>query len=82
MAGYHLKDIKKGVLGELSKMREELEELEDAAEQGIRVMELCELADLYGAMEEYLLAKHPGYSMEDLKRMAHVTRRAFANGRR
>ena len=36
--GYHLRAIRKGKLGEVSKIREELEELEDATEQGVRIM--------------------------------------------
>jgi hypothetical protein len=82
MTGYHIRNIDKGVLGEISKIREELDELEDAHEQGIRIMELNELADMFGAMEDFLLKYHPGTSMDDLRKMAHVTRRAFANGRR
>jgi len=80
--GYHIAPIPRGVLGELSKIGEEFSELFDAANQGVRVMELVELADLYGAIESYLLNKHPGTTMEDLAAMSAVTKRAFQNGHR
>lgn len=80
--GYHLKKIKKGTLGEISKIREEIEELEDATAQGVKIMALVELADLYGSIELYLKKHHPSISMEDLKKMSEVTQRAFKNGKR
>lgn len=78
--GYHLRPIAKGVLGELSKIREELEEAEDAAAQGVVLMELVELADLYGALKARV--EKLGHSMGDLEQMSAVTERAFASGRR
>lgn len=80
--GYHTRDIAPGVVGELSKIREELDELADAAQQGSKIMELVELADLYGAVELYLEKHHPGVAMEDLKTFSGITRRAFENGHR
>jgi hypothetical protein len=79
--GYHLRSIKKGTLGELSKLVEELEELRDASEQGCKIMELVELADLYGAMALYVERKF-GMTMADLATMSAITRRAFENGHR
>ncbi len=35
--GYHKKEIKKGVLGEYSKIKEEFKELTDAVDQGDKV---------------------------------------------
>jgi NTP pyrophosphatase (non-canonical NTP hydrolase) len=78
--GYHLDKIPKGVLGEVSKIQEEVAELADAHKQGIKLMAMVELADLYGAMEAY--AQNLGITMEDVKAMAEVTKRAFENGRR
>ncbi len=78
MAGYHVRKIKKGVLGEISKVREELEEYEDAIEQGIHIMADCELADLYGALEA--VADCRGYTMDDLAAMSDATKRAFKDG--
>ncbi len=78
--GYHLRPITKGVLGENSKIREELEEAEDAAAQGVVIMELVELADIYGALR--LRIRKFGLKMSDLEKMADVTERAFLNGRR
>ena len=80
--GYHLRDIKKGILGDTSKIREELEELEDAMDQKCKVMALCEISDLYGAIEAFLLKHFPDINMQDLEKMAQITRRAFASGRR
>lgn len=80
--GYHLTEIRKGVLGESSKIREELMELEDAEAQGCKVMALVELSDLVGAVNAYLTQNHPGVTLTDLDRMARITKRAFDNGRR
>ena len=49
MSKWHKKEISKGVLGELSKIREELEEAEDALEQDQILMLLFELSDICGA---------------------------------
>lgn len=78
--GYHMRTIKKGKLGHPSKIREELEELEDALEQGVRIMALVEMADLYGALQA--VAEAHGSTMEDLQAMHRVTQRAFQNGAR
>lgn len=79
--GYHNKVITKGELGEFSKIREEFEELSDAHEQGAKILELCELADLYGAMELYLENQFH-LSMEDIKKMKELTSSAFKQGER
>lgn len=80
--GYHLAVIEKGILGELSKIEEELAELKDARAQGVRIMELVELSDLIGAVEAYLEKNHPDTTIIDLMKMSDVTKRAFRNGRR
>ena len=80
--GYHLRQIPKGKLGELSKIQEELEEAMDADEQGSAIMVLVELSDLVGAIEAYLLHHHPSVSLSDLQKMAAITKRAFESGRR
>lgn len=81
-AGYHVRHIPKGDLGEASKIEEECREFLDAVEQGVDVMALMELSDLYGAMRAYLRNHHPSVSMDDLARMSRVTERAFENGHR
>lgn len=82
LPGYHMQPIARGMLGETSKIREELDELEDAMRQGVSILALVELSDLHGAIEA-LLAKHfPGTTMDDLARMAAVTARAFKSGAR
>ena len=52
ISGYHLHAIAtKGEYGAASKIREELEELEEAIQQDNKILILCELSDLYGALE-------------------------------
>ena len=80
--GYHLRQIPKGVLGELSKIQEEVDELADAKDQDCKIMELVELSDLYGAIQCYLANYHAGTSMKDLESMSAITKRAFQSGRR
>ena len=80
--GYHLRPIPKGTLGELSKVQEELDEALDAQEQGVSIMLMVELSDMVGALEAYLAKHHPSVTLEDLRKMAAVTRRAFESGRR
>jgi hypothetical protein len=78
--GYHTVAITKGVLGESSKIQEELDELKDAEKQGVKILIHCELADLYGALRAY--AKKQGVTMEDLKAMIDLTEAAFEQGYR
>lgn len=78
--GYHSVKIKKGVLGEISKIQEELDELKDAEKMGVRIMVACELADLFGAIRAYALKY--GLKMADLHDMAKLTRKAFEQGYR
>ena len=78
--GYHVRKIEKGVVGQLSKIKEELDEAMDANEQENKIMELTELSDIYGALEARVQTL--GFQMEDLKKMSDVTKRAFFSGRR
>lgn len=78
---YHKKEIQKGVLGEFSKIKEEFEELEDAVEQGEKLLQLCELSDLIGAIESYSENKH-NTSLMDLIRFSILTKSAFKEGKR
>lgn len=80
--GYHLKEIPKGLIGEVSKILEEAEELQDAHTQGVKIMCLVEMSDLYGALDLYRESYHPEVSHGDLGHMYSITRRAFENGRR
>ena len=82
MAGYHIRDIPRGEIGDVSKILEEVRELEDAIEQGVRIMQLCELSDIIQAIRLNLRKHHPGVTLEDLIQMADVTERAFADGTR
>ena len=96
--GYHLEKIPKGILGEFSKIEEELSEYRDAKEQDSKIMMAVELADLYGAIRayksthnEYILeitsfmldeAKKLGLTSYDLVVFANITARAFKDGTR
>jgi hypothetical protein len=81
MAGYHLREIKRGVFGEASKITEEHEEFLESLEQKNPIMALVELSDLVGAIEGYA-RKHHNLTMEDLLTMKNATQRAFTNGSR
>lgn len=78
--GYHLKEIEKGIVGEFSKIKEEFQELEDAQEQQSKVLIICELTDLVGAIEEY--AKKYNLTLADLKQFSDMTKSAFKEGKR
>lgn len=80
MSGYHLKEIEKGTIGEFSKIREEFEELSDGVEQENKVLIICELTDMIGAIEEY--AKKFGLTLDDLKKFSDLTKKAFKEGKR
>jgi phosphoribosyl-ATP pyrophosphohydrolase len=78
--GYHVTKIEKGILGDVSKVEEELAEYKDAMKQGSEIMAVVELADVYGALEA-LCEKH-NLTMKDLKKFSKITKRAFRNGHR
>jgi hypothetical protein len=80
--GYHVREIPRGNFGHPSKIKEETEEFFDALEQGSSIMALIELSDLYGAIRGYLEQHHPGMTMDDLRLMSDITKRAFLNGHR
>lgn len=80
--GYHLKEIPKGVVGEVSKILEEVIELQDAHNQDVKIMCLIEMSDLYGALDLYRRNHHPEIGMRDLEAMYLITRRVFENGKR
>lgn len=79
--GYHKNKINKGELGHFSKIKEEFEELSDAYFQSNPVLELCELADLIGAIEAYSL-NHYDIELLDLIKMTRATQSAFKDGER
>lgn len=79
--GYHTRVISKGILGEFSKIQEEWEELMDARQQQAKILELCELADLYGAIDAYVQNKY-GMSIGDIKQMSDMTVSSFKEGSR
>lgn len=78
--GYHTREIQKGEFGEFSKIKEEFEELEDAYNQNDKILQICELTDLVGAIKEYI--KKFNLTLEDLDHFAIKTSRAFKEGKR
>lgn len=78
--GYHKQKINKGVLGHFSKIKEEFDELEDAYNQKDKILEICELTDLIGAIESY--ANSFGLTIEDLIKFSNKTKSAFKEGDR
>lgn len=78
--GYHKAEIPKGVLGTFSKVEEEFLELKDSYEQGDKILILCELSDLQGAIEEYI--KQWNLTLYDLKLFSDKTKEAFKEGKR
>lgn len=77
---YHNKIINKGILGQFSKIEEEFEELKDGYEQNHRILQICELCDLIGAVEAY--AARWNLTLDDLIQMKNSTRKAFQTGSR
>jgi len=80
--GYHKRTIPKGTYGEFSKIYEEATEALDAHEQGVDLMVLQELSDLYGAIKGYLEKHHPSITIYDLAAMHERTAAAFKDGSR
>jgi hypothetical protein len=80
--GYHLTKIERGEIGEISKIKEEFAEFLDATTQGVAIMQLVELSDLFGAVETWLEKYHPNVTLNEVVKMKDVTRRAFKNGHR
>lgn len=78
--GYHKNKIDKGVLGEFSKIKEEFQELEDAFQQDSKVLIICELTDLVGAIESY--AGNFNLSLKDLTNFSDKTKESFKEGKR
>lgn len=79
--GYHKTEIQKGELGEFSKIREEIQELMDARLQEAKVLEICELCDLLGAIESYVVKQY-NLKLSDLQTMMEMTKDAFQEGKR
>lgn len=78
--GYHKVHIAKGIFGEFTKIKEEFEELTDAVGQKNKILIVCELSDLLGAIEEY--AKQFNLTIADLKDFSDLTKSAFKDGTR
>lgn len=79
--GYHIEKIEKGEIGKFSKIKEEFEELEDAFNQGDKILQICELTDLIGAIEFYI-KNNFNLTIEDLKKFSDKTISAFKENKR
>lgn len=80
--GYHVSHIPRAASGTVEKILEEVYELIDANKQYNKVMELCELSDILGAINLYLEQNHKSIKLHDLIVMADATHRAFKSGQR
>jgi phosphoribosyl-ATP pyrophosphohydrolase len=78
--GYHRDIIPKGTYGEIDKVQEETFEFVDAKRQGVKIMEMLELSDIYGALEA--VASNYNLTMKDLRMMSDRTKEAFKEGKR
>ena len=80
--GYHKTiQMKKGELGEFSKIAEEYDELLDGKAQDNPVLILCELCDLIGAIEAFS-ENYYNISLAELIKMKECTKEAFISGER
>lgn len=78
---YHKNEIPKGVVGHFSKIQEEYLELEDAYQQGDKILQLCELSDLIGAIDLYTKTEF-NMSLSDLISFSNKTMEAFKENKR
>ena len=78
--GYHNRVIFKGKYGEFSKIEEEMDELKNAIEQNNKILMICEMSDLIGAIEEFAVKQ--GITLKDLKEFSDLTKSAFKEGKR
>lgn len=78
--GFHIKNIEKGILGDSSKILEEINELIDAENQDLKILVLWELSDVIGAINLYLLKHFPGISLQDLIKMSIKNSELFKEG--
>jgi len=79
--GYHKTEIIKGEVGEFSKIQEEFQELTDAFEQNDKVLMICEMTDLIGAIQLFAEQKF-NLSINDLIIFSNKTIDAFKEGKR
>ena len=81
--GYNINKVEKGVIGDVSKIREEFEEFMDAVDQGEKIMQLIEFSDLIGAIEAYTLKMTGGnITLNNLLSMKDLTKSSFEDGSR
>jgi hypothetical protein len=79
--GYHRRIIKKGEIGKFSKIEEEFNELKDGIEQENKILQIVELSDLVGAIEEFAIEEF-GLTLDDVIQFSNLTKQAFKDGSR
>jgi hypothetical protein len=83
MAGYHLTNIPKGILGDWSKVEEEYAECIDSMKQKNKLMALVEISDLLGALDAYVRKQsNESLTLDDILKMTEATKKAFISGAR
>lgn len=73
MSKWHVRQIQKGIYGELSKIQEELDEAVDAEEQEQILMLFYELSDIIGAVGG--VAKKYGMTLEQIYKFSQLRTR-------
>lgn len=76
---YHNRTIPRGVVGEVSKIQEEVLELLDAEEQGLKIMQALEVSDILGACKCYVEENLKGISFDDCLAMMNKNNVVMAN---
>jgi len=79
--GYHKTTIIKGEPGEFSKINEEFQELFDAYEQDDKILMICEMTDLIGAIQLFA-EQNFNLTIEDLVKFSNKTIESFKEGKR
>lgn len=79
--GYHKANIPKGSINTFSKITEEYHELLDAVNQEDKVLQICELTDLIGAIESFSETKF-NLTLDDLIKFSNKTKEAFKENKR
>lgn len=75
MSKWHVREIKKGIYGDLSKIQEELDEAVDSEEQDQKLMLLFELSDIIGAVGG--VAEKLGFSLDELVKFSKLRKKVF-----
>lgn len=81
-SGYHKSGFVKYNTGTLLKIKEEINECIDAEKQNDKLLLICELADVIGAVKMYIDNNDIGVTINDLDKFSQKTINAFKKGKR